>query len=381
MRISHKTRHTLHRALAGLSLLSLVLLAAGTGTVRAGPPPDEPAPGSATLQMIEETIVPPRDRIDLARRVLGVTNIPDPPTAAPPELEIGDVQTFWAENVDLDLKFQVDARLAYKTDHVYMFVEVGQQVDEAGLKRSADTFENVIRPKVHEVFGTEWFPGIDADPHLYILHVSGLAGWVAAYYGSSSEFPIEAVPGSNEHEMFYVNLDTMGMAVGTPYYESVLAHEFQHMVHENVDHNEDTWLNEGLSELSALITGYGPSGHSYGFLAQPNIQLNDWPEEGDRSLYYGGAFLFTAYFLQRYGEEATTTLVRDPDNGLKSVENALEAINATRSLDWPAGYGGRSVCRLGGGELAARFVGRGWALRLQPSGSGGSAQGPEYPDP
>lgn len=300
-----------------------------------GPLGQVPTPVAQTLDdagfaQLTEITIPPRDRIDLARRLLGVSEVPQPPTSPPPELDLGAVVTFWADNLDDDYAFQVDAALVYKTAHVYIFVEVGQPVDRAAVQRSADAFEQVIRPRVHQVFGTEWTPGIDGDPHLYILHASGLGRWVAAYYGSNSAYPAVAVANSNEREMFYVNLDTMARSIGTWYYEGVLAHEFQHMVHRHMDPNEESWLNEGLSELATLITGYGPADFAWPFLQTPGIQLNTWPEaSGQRGLHYGAAFLFAAYFYQRYGEEATTTLVRSPANGLASVDQTLAAIGAT----------------------------------------------------
>lgn len=329
-------RHALTALLAG-ALIAVCVPGMPTAAMPwpQGPLGQVPTPiaqtlGSETLAQLAEVTIPPRDRIDLAQRLLGLTEVPQPPTTPPPELDLGAVVTFWADNLDQDDAFQIDAKLVYKTPHIYMFVEVGQAVDLAAVKRSADTFEQVIRPRVHQVFGTEWTPGIDGDPHLVILHASGLGNWVAAYYGSNSAYPAAAVANSNECEMFYVNLDTMGGAIGTWYYEGVLAHEFQHMVHWHVDPNEDAWLNEGLSDLAALITGYGPSDFTWSFLQWPGIQLNTWPEEsGQRGLHYGAAFLFAAYFYQRYGEEATTTLVRNPANGLASVDEALDAIGAT----------------------------------------------------
>jgi immune inhibitor A len=310
-------------------VLSVLLAIALTLPVYGAPPAQE-APAPDTLSMMEDTLIPPRDRLDLAQRLLGVTDLPAPPTVAPPELAIGDVQTFWADDVSRDRSFQLDAELVYKTPHVYMFVEVGYQVDLNAIERSADQFENVIYPKVHEVFGSEWSPGIDGDVHLYILHAASLGDWVAAYFGSTSEYPVEAVKNSNEHEMFFVNLDTMANTIGSQYYEATLAHEFQHMVHWNVDENEDTWVNEGLSELSTMIAGYRPDGFLLNFLDQPDIQLNTWPEEPDqRYAHYGASFLFMAYFYQRYGEAATTTLVRDPENGMKGVDTALATIGAT----------------------------------------------------
>lgn len=306
-----------------VTALLLALASAGMTSAQEGPS------GSESLFLIENTIVPSRDRIDLARRLLGVTNIPEPPTTAPLELSVGDVQSFWVDNLDEDYSFQIDAEMVYKTPHIYMFVEVGQQVSLDAIKQSADTFENVIRPKVHAVFGSEWTPGVDGDPHLYILHATRLGSWVAAYYGSSSQYPVEAVANSNEHEMFYVNLDTMDWAIGTAYYEGVLAHEFQHMVHWYIDENEDTWMNEGLSEMASMITGYGGSDFAPDFLQTPDIQLNTWPEDDDRGIHYGAAFMFMAYLYERYGEAATTALVRDPANGLRSVDETLVAIQAT----------------------------------------------------
>ncbi|NDJ77831.1 MAG: hypothetical protein GYB65_16395 [Chloroflexi bacterium] len=294
--------------------------------------PVPPDAGQETLASLEDTYIPPRDRVDLAIRLLGVTDVAAPPTEPPAEYEVGDVVTFWADNLDADEQFQVDAELVYKTDHVYMFVEQGYPVDLAGIRRSADTFENEIRPEVHRVFGTEALPGIDGDPHLYILHARNLGYWVAAYYGSTSEYPDEVAPGSNEKEMFFVNLDTMGNDIGTDYYEAVLAHEFQHMVHFNVDLNEDTWVNEGLSELAPLLTGYGISDFSYSFLNAGTVQLNTWPENDNRGVHYGAAFMYIAYFYDRFGEDATIALVADAANGMDGIENALFAIDARDPL-------------------------------------------------
>jgi len=325
----NRTFHRRPGLIAALLTLALLvtLLAAPVAAQDGGHHPRRQ--GEDTLALLGETIIPERDRIDLARRLLGVTDIPEPPTTPPPELELGAVRTFWVDNLDNDYEFQVDAELIYKTDHIYVFYEVGQAADWEAIKRSTDVFEETIRPRVHEVFGEEWSPGIDGDPHLVILHARNMGNWVAAYYASSSQYPTEAVATSNEAEMFFVNLDTMSWAIGTPDYESVLAHEFQHMVHWYIDQNEESWLNEGASELAAMIAGYGPSGFARAYLQNPALQLNTWPEEDDRGAHYGAAFMFLAYFYNRYGEEATTALIRSPQTGLAGVELALEAIEAT----------------------------------------------------
>ena len=322
---------------AGL-VASLLILAAfvatGSGVTVAQSDPTPVAPrsphgGGDTLSLLQNTMIPPRDRLDLAERFLGVSDIPAPPATPPPVLAVGAEEMFWIDNLEEDMSSQIQARLVYETAHIYVFVEDGKTVDLQAIQRSTDTFENTILPKVHAVFGEEWSPGIDGDPHLYILHAANLGGWTAAYYGSTSEYPVEAVANSNQHEMFFVNLDTMGRYIGTSYYEGVLAHEFQHMVHWHVDQNEDSWTNEGLSELAAMLTGYGSSEFAPDFLRAPDLQLNTWPEDDPMGLHYGSSFMFMAYFYERYGEAATTTLVRDPANGLVSIEDTLDTLGAT----------------------------------------------------
>ncbi len=287
------------------------------------------APVPDTLTQLFNTDIPVRDRVELAVRLMGRENVPRVATTPAPDYDVGDTAVFWADNSDDDRQFQVTAVLVYETEHLYVWLEQGYQVDMDAVAESAEQFENLIYPTTRRYFGSEWNPGVDGDPHIYILLAGDLGYTVAAYYGSASEYPVEAVATSNQHEMFFVNLDTMAGDIGTDYYNGVLAHEFQHMIHWNVDANESTWLNEGLSELSTFLNGLDSVGFSRQFLLGRPIQLNTWPEEESSVPYYGAAYLFCLYFLQRFGEDAIMQLVADQDNGMISVENTLRAIGAT----------------------------------------------------
>jgi len=52
-----------------------------------------------------------------------------------------------------------------------------------------DAFENKIYPTDREFFGSEWTPGVDDDPHIYILYTSGLGANVGGYFYSPDEYP------------------------------------------------------------------------------------------------------------------------------------------------------------------------------------------------
>jgi hypothetical protein len=105
------------------------------------------------------------------------------------------------------------------------------------------------------------------------------------------------------------------------------------MIHWYQDRNEASWVNEGLSELAVLLNGYDPGGFDFFYLSQPDLQLNDWPnDEMSTGPHYGAAFLFMTYFMDRLGDELTKMLVRHPENGLKSIDLLLEEEAATDPL-------------------------------------------------
>jgi hypothetical protein len=106
------------------------------------------------------------------------------------------------------------------------------------------------------------------------------------------------------------------------------------MIHWKQDRNETSWLNEGFAEVAVLLNGYYVGGADTEYTSDPDIQLTDWgPDTATNGPYYGASFLFLTYFLDRFGEEATKSLVTDPQNGMESVDNILKSINATDKLN------------------------------------------------
>jgi hypothetical protein len=124
--------------------------------------------------------------------------------------------------------------------------------------------------------------------------------------------------------MFYVALDG-GMRPGSDYYNGVLMHEFQHMIHWANDRNEDTWINEGCSELAAYVGGYDPGGFDGAFLSDPDLQLNTWPELGSSAPHYGGSYLFMLYLYGRFGPDLIQSLVAHPADGIQGLDAVLAA--------------------------------------------------------
>ncbi len=285
-----------------------------------------------TLANLQNAQVPAADLVGLAESYKGLTDIPA--TFAPPAvpLQVGDQQKFWLSNEDENRSFQVESTLQYIGKHAYFWVENGVKYDPAALKDLMDTFDDKIYPTDREFFGSEWTPGIDGDPRIYILYARHLGREIAGYFSSSDELPPQAHEYSNAHEMFDVNADVGSL--DDVYTRLVLAHEFQHMIHWYRDRNEETWMNEGFSELAAFLNGFYRSGFDLLYAQNPDIQLNTWPDaaDTDQSPHYGSSFLFLAYFLDRFGETATQALVADPENGLPSIDHVLKTLDERDAL-------------------------------------------------
>ncbi len=297
-----------------------------TPTVVVTRPPLETIP-TDTLTLLEQTHVPENNLPDLACRLEGKCNIPltlNPP-AAP--RQVGEQDVFWVVNSDTNAHFQVRGKLVYVTVYVYFWVEEGVKFKPAELQALTESFEMKSYPTNRAFFGSEWTPGVDGDAHIYILYARGLGSNIAGYFSSADEYHPLAHEYSNAHEMFLLNADTIRLSEEFTY--GVLAHEFQHMIHWYQDRNETSWLNEGFSELAAFLNDYDVGGFDWAYINQPDLQLNDWPNDKESTTpHYGAGFLFTTYFLDRFGAEATQALVRDAENGLESVDNVLRQINA-----------------------------------------------------
>jgi len=290
--------------------------------------PPEPASQGAleSLLTLQKEVVPINDPIDLASRLGGKSDIPEtlPDPDAP--YTVGDSKYFWVTNVDTNENFQISTSLRYLGDHVYIWIEDGVDYDRNDLNDLGDIFDDEIYPTNREFFGSEWSPGVDDDPHIYIVYAGGLGASLAGYYSSADQLHPDAHEYSNAHEMFLINSDNVYL--WEDYIYGTLAHEFQHMIHWYTDMNEETWLNEGFSMLAELINGFDPGGFDFSYVMNPDLQLTDWGDEvGSNGPHYGAAMLFTTYFLDRFGEDATKAVVAHDKNGMESIDAVLKELD------------------------------------------------------
>lgn len=111
------------------------------------------------------------------------------------------------------------------------------------------------------------------------------------------------------------------------------AHEYQHLIHFNYDRNEETFLNEGLSEWAETMNGY-PS-RSVLYLTNPfeySQPLFTWRGSEPIStlvLDYQRAGLFITYIAEQFSPEVAGSITQQAIAGAEGLSQALQHAGAS----------------------------------------------------
>lgn len=215
--------------------------------------------------------------------------------------EVGDVEIFNTVNFQKNVRERIRAQLKKIGKHCYIFLQEGKKVDAAKLNRIVNEFDNKIYPETRSMFGSEWSPGIDGDPRITLLLMDvqdghnpsrGIHGFTAGYFYAGDCYNRRKNASSNEREMLY--LDIYPSDPGSEKFLSVVAHEFQHMIHWNYDPKEFSWVNESLSQLAPFLCGYGHPPQLAEFVRNSDNNLAAWSKDDSLS-NYGQVYLWAYY--------------------------------------------------------------------------------------
>ena len=234
-------------------------------------------------------------------------------------------------------------------DGYYLPPEYRDWITGENLMDIRDEFDDNIHDNVVEHFGQYADrPGPLDDSKIQVLIFNirdGLfydpieAGWfiIGYFWSVASE--------NNNANIFHMDTYQWWRRLGTPtdiyyglgplplQYEGTFAHEFQHLVHNDVDEDEVSWVNEGCSTLAEWICGYGfPSGHISEYLIYWwDVSLVIW--QGTLA-DYGVVFLWTFYMWEHYGEDLLIwDLVHEQLDGIEGWSNVLMAHGIDKTFD------------------------------------------------
>ncbi|QEE15236.1 immune inhibitor A domain-containing protein [Promethearchaeum syntrophicum] len=259
---------------------------------------------------------------------------------------VGDISEVW---VQVDLSFPDDRETPIITT---------EQVEYL-----LDEFENNIYEKDTEVFGTpDFHDGSNSllsawgnvPPNYYyeefgknLIMVSnvrdeayytpGYPYYIAGFYSPSFE-------AYNDRNMITIDShdweNRMGEDADRPFlYESIIAHEYQHLIHDDYNPLDETFMNEACSLYAEPLCGYPIGwGQVLRFLETPDNSLTVWGDQGDINILadYGSSFLWAMYLTDHYtvGEENFLGhFVQSRIPGVDGINAALEYFGHEEDFD------------------------------------------------
>ena len=110
-----------------------------------------------------------------------------------------------------------------------------------------------------------------------------------------------------------------------PYlYEGVIAHEYQHLIHDDYFIESALWMNEGCSMFAEVLCGYPTDWSSINsFLATPDNSLTEWGDQGGINILadYGQVYLWASYLVSNYGDDILKNYVAAHVPGVAGLES------------------------------------------------------------
>ena len=323
-------------AAAGVSCL----LALGIASPRAAAEADQLTPrveAPADLSDADRTRLtlardtpPARDETMLARQYRGNTCTDPAPTPVPMWQggTVGDRRRFKVLDERKRVYVDVQTTLQAASDHLLVYLQDGVAVAPEAIASSVDAFEKTTLPVLEATFGPMPAPG-------RITVFSGQVTGVGGYFSSSDLVPASLSPNSNERVMVYMNSDVL--RPGQSGFDGVLAHEVQHFLHWLRHPQQDSWLNEGASELAMVLTGHAQASPVRSYLRRLETPVTGWAERPvDAVPHYGAASLLVRYLGFRVGgNDRLRAVIQTPGVSTQVVDRYLSSPTAVMPPEAP----------------------------------------------
>lgn len=253
--------------------------------------------------------------------------------------------TFYVYDFVENQRYEITADKVAEGSHCYIYLERGLDndvnvPDAANLQDLVSRFDNYIYPGVRDGFGSEPNPGVDNDPKIHILLTDirdGYSGgsYIAGYFDPYNEYPNVAL--SNEKEIFFMDVNPGNPSTST--FRKVLAHEFQHMIHWNLKDNDDTWLDEAMSEIAPYFAGYGANYSRVLTFETGDNRSDSLTIWSDDLADYAVVYMWAQYMADRFPDDVFRSILAYDNTGIDSVEEYLKSLDASTGFasvfrDW-----------------------------------------------
>lgn len=160
-------------------------------------------------------------------------------------------------------------------------------------------------------------------------------GNILGFFSPTDQVDPLVQPISNGMNLLYIDSQE-GLQGGMSRLLSTIAHEFQHLIHYNRKRNSLTFLNEGCSEESSILSGYSDR-RDDSYLKNTNVNFFRWTKDlsatDDLLADYTRAMTWVHYLAEQYGEQFLYEFTGAKTDSMARVDEALGKIGRT-DIDW-----------------------------------------------
>ena len=209
---------------------------------------------------------------------------------------------------------QIQVSAMHVTANSAVLIENGQSVSSTTLNNIGSTWETTIFPTNTNYFGSA--PDVDNNCQIEIViyAIDGGAN-IGGYF----------MPGmSSVREIIYVDIDDLSWR------NTILAHEFEHLLHNARDPFEYAWIDEGNADMAAFLC-FGASntiiGHANQWTTNASASVRWWNQ---RLADYGAGFMFMLFLADNLGGgSAIRQLVGDTLTGGAGIVDLAQTLGPT----------------------------------------------------
>ena len=206
---------------------------------------------------------------------------------------------------------QIQVSAMHVTANSAVLIENGQSVSSTTLNNIGSTWETTIFPTNTNYFGNA--PDVDNNCQIEIViyAIDGGAN-IGGYF----------MPGmSSVREIIYVDIDDLSWR------NTILAHEFEHLLHNARDPFEYAWIDEGNADMAAFLC-FGASntiiGHANQWTTNASASVRWWNQ---RLADYGAGFMFMLFLADNLGGgSAIRQLVGDTLTGGSGIVDLAQTL-------------------------------------------------------
>lgn len=180
---------------------------------------------------------------------------------------------FWARNLMSATlsSYCVNSTLIKSSTYADFYVQSGLNTN-LDYNSVASLFDSTVYPVEAQAFGSPSDINKDKKVTILVMDIvdgaTSTSGFIAGYVDPVNFYTDDSGSAlrSNQREILYMDgvellsLRTKDLSQGKKdTFMSTLAHEFQHLIRFPVSQGtDDSWIDEGTSEVASDITGYGP---------------------------------------------------------------------------------------------------------------------------